>query len=200
MYLEVNARLTKGAWRDFRPPFFHYSNPSGPLINLLKHFCNRLVSISPRYLILKFKFLTKTIYLKNFWVRNCILKIIKICSPMMDVFTHRRILYLVVPLRASIPTLRCGFWLRGLHFDFCGVHFDSAVYVHETTESASDVPHSHRGVCLWCTTFTPRSQTLVSHCGVSKKMNISKYNKTELKNTLICLSGGQMGSKMWLKI
>ena len=62
MYLEVNARLTKGAWRDFRPPFFHYSNPSGPLINLLKHFCNRLVSISPRSLILKFKFLTKTIF------------------------------------------------------------------------------------------------------------------------------------------
>ena len=189
MYLEVNARLTKVPWRDFRPPYFHYSNPSGPLINLLKHFCNRLVSISPRYLILKFKFLTKTIYLKKFWVRNCILKIIKICSPMMDVFTHRRILLscslksIQRPANFSISTQRCGFWLRSLHFDFCGVHFDSAVYVHdnvhETAESASDVPHSHRGVCLWCTTFTPRSQTLVSHCGVSEKMNISKYNKTE---------------------
>ena len=163
-YLEVNARLTKVPWRDFRPPYFHYSSPSGPLINLLKHFCNRLVSISPRYLILKIKFLTKTIYLKKFWVRNCILKIIKICSPMMDVFTHRRILLscslksIQRPANFSIPTQRCGFWLRGLHFAFCGVHFDSAVYMRtrslpltchiHTAESASDVPHSHRGVRL----------------------------------------------------
>ena len=102
--------------------------------------------------------------------------------------------YLVVPLRASRD-------LQTFLFQFSGVDFDSAVCTLHSAEYILILRYTwDRGVCLWRATFTPRSQTLVSHCGVSKKMNISKYNKTELKNTLICLSGGQMGSKMWLKI
>ena len=162
--LRSKCKANKGSVARFSTSIFSLFEPIWPPDNLLKHFCNRLVSISPRYLILKIKFLTKTIYLKNFWVRNCILKIIKICSPMMDVFTHRRILLscslksIQRPANFSIPTQRCGFWLRGLHFAFCGVHFDSAVYMRprsmpltchiHTAESASDVPHSHRGVRL----------------------------------------------------
>ena len=101
--------------RDFWPLFFHDSNPSGLLTNILIYFNSVLTS--PSYFIVNFKnpnpvSLTPSWSQKIVGQNETLLFILEIYSPVIDVFTHK----LIVPLKASRDQKK--FWFR----HWCDAH------------------------------------------------------------------------------